>query len=399
MAYPRLVELIEDYRARHGVGETEFARRVGVTRQNLRQWRTKGVRRLPDRANLAAVARTIDKPYRQILSAALSDTGYLTAADEGQARPYAEVLHDAITVLTEATRLTNQPARQTSSGQWEPDPDPRAALAIDWAAFVTQALAGAAANVGSIEQVLAGRPGSWEAERVRQTLGSTVLDEKDLFQHRTEPVVVDLWVEAILSSIDDGTDAQYREAEDELARREESIPLPDDLPPGPFRPDDPRLVDVDWLTVDEQGYLVVTGKAGWGDDPADIALLTELQREAANSRPPTAGEIAYEQAHSAIAALSDTLAAQEQQEYADYAQRLTAAVRSRLERLELPTPIIVDITVAGGSPRGSYDDYRPPPYPRNPIEQAVEDAIIETPTPAALPGSPLHRAEQATDGQ
>src|SRR6185295_8383474 len=50
--------------------------------------------------------------------------------------------------LDEAAHLTNQPMRQNSSGQWEADPDPRAALPIDWAEFVTHALAGAAANIG-----------------------------------------------------------------------------------------------------------------------------------------------------------------------------------------------------------------------------------------------------------
>jgi hypothetical protein len=33
---------------------------------------------LPDRTNLAAVARVIGRPYRELLSAALFDTGYLT---------------------------------------------------------------------------------------------------------------------------------------------------------------------------------------------------------------------------------------------------------------------------------------------------------------------------------
>jgi hypothetical protein len=118
------------------------------------------VRRLPERDNLAAVARIIGQPYRQVLSAALFDTGYLTAPDTTIPRPYNEVLYDAIAALTEAAHLTNQLTRQNSSGQWEPDPDPRAALAIDWAEFVTHALAGAAANIGSTEQILARRPGS-----------------------------------------------------------------------------------------------------------------------------------------------------------------------------------------------------------------------------------------------
>ena len=34
------------------------------------------------------------------------------------------------------------------------------------------------------------------------------------------------------------------------------------LPPGPFSADEPRIAAVDWISVDEQGYLVVEGKAG-----------------------------------------------------------------------------------------------------------------------------------------
>jgi transcriptional regulator with XRE-family HTH domain len=156
MATPRLVELIDRYKDAHGVSDAELARRIGITRENLRLWRINGVRRLPERANLAAVARVIGQPYRQVLSAALFDTGYQTARDTTAPRLYDEVLYDAIAALTEAAHLTNQPMRQTSSGQWEPDPDPRAALPIDWAEFVTHALAGAAANVGGTEQILAG---------------------------------------------------------------------------------------------------------------------------------------------------------------------------------------------------------------------------------------------------
>jgi hypothetical protein len=394
MATPRLVELIDRYKNAHGVSDAELARRIGITRENLRLWRVNGIRRLPERSNLAAVARIIGQPYRQVLSAALFDTGYLTETDTAVPRPHDEVLHDAITTLTEATHLTNQPMRQNSSGQWEPDPDPRAALPIDWAAFVTHALAGAAANVGGTEQILAGRPGSWEAERVRQTLQSTVgVDDEHLLQHRTEPVVIDLWVESILRDTNDTTYDEYRDAELELSRREEAIPEPDDLPPGPFTADDPRITAADWISVDEQGYLVVEGKAGWGDDPADIALLAELHEEARASRPPTAGEIAYDEAHEAITDLWDALAAQERREYTAYAENLTAAVQSRLAALALPTAVTINITLAPEDARGhdAYDDHAPATYPRNAIEQAIDDAIANTPTPAALPGTPLDR--------
>jgi hypothetical protein len=230
---------------------------------------------------------------------------------------------------------------------------------------------------------------------VRQTLQSTVgVDDEDLLRHRTEPVVIDLWVESILRDTNDTTYDEYRDAEMELSRREEAIPEPDDLPPGPFTPEDPRIAAVDWISVDEHGYLVVKGKAGWGDDPADIALLTELHEEAQASRLPTPGEIAYDEAHEAIADLWDALAEQERREYTDYAENLTSAAQTRLAPLEPPTAVTINITLAPAEDaRGEdgYNDHAPPTYPRNAIEQAIDEAIANTPTPSALPGTPLDR--------
>src|SRR6185312_12860513 len=130
--------------AHHSATDTGLADRIGITRQTLVQWRNGELRSLPTQANLRAMATEIRRPYRQVLAAALFDTGYRTPTDDGTPRPYDEVLHDAIAALTEAAHLTNQPMRQNSSGQWEADPDPRAALPIDWAEFVTRALGGRA---------------------------------------------------------------------------------------------------------------------------------------------------------------------------------------------------------------------------------------------------------------
>ncbi|WP_237159691.1 helix-turn-helix domain-containing protein [Mycobacteroides abscessus] len=112
MATSRLVELIDRYRSAHGVSESELARRIGVTRENLRKWRTTGVRRLPERANLVATARVIGRPYREVLSAALFDTGYLDAVSN-ETRPHDEVLADAIAVLT-AGHQADQPTLPTN---------------------------------------------------------------------------------------------------------------------------------------------------------------------------------------------------------------------------------------------------------------------------------------------
>lgn len=138
-----------------------------------------------------------------------------------------ELLAEAIRVLTAAARLTrpvlerDEEASTTSgapvwreSGRSEPD---------DWAEFVSQALAGAAANVGGVETALAGRPGSWEADFARQMLTGTVGHAGEyLWEHRTEPVRITLYVDEIL--VDVGGWNPYWEAQQELGRRLDGIP-------------------------------------------------------------------------------------------------------------------------------------------------------------------------------
>jgi hypothetical protein len=55
--------------------------------------------------------------------------------------------------------------------------------------------------------------------------------------------------------------------------------------------------------------------------------------------------------------------------------------------------VTVNITIAPEGVLGpdGYDDHAPATYPRNGIEQAIEAAIAETPTPFTLPGTPLVR--------
>jgi hypothetical protein len=134
------------------------------------------------------------------------------AATEDGGR-YRDLLLWAVNVLTDAARLS-----WTGTG---PDGQPMTGAA-DWAEFVSLALAGAAANIGGIEAILAGRPGSWEADHLRSLLTSTVgYDGEYLLEHRTEPVVVTLFVDEIL--FDQGVWQSYDDALQELARRYEAI--------------------------------------------------------------------------------------------------------------------------------------------------------------------------------
>ncbi len=139
----------------------------------------------------------------------------VTGTGSVAARMYEQVLTDAVRVLTEAARLTRATPRRRNL------PDQTAGTAvepIDWAEFATQALAGAAANIGGVDAVLAGRPGSWEADGLRDLLLSTVgHDGQDLLTHRTEPVVVGVFVNEILNDL--GVWGQYDEAAQTLVER------------------------------------------------------------------------------------------------------------------------------------------------------------------------------------
>jgi hypothetical protein len=113
-------------------------------------------------------------------------------------RGYGQILAGAVMVLTEAARTIE-----------------------DFAGFLANACAGAAANLGSIDQLIAGRPGSWEADLVWQLLIGTVGDtDRDLLGHRTEPVTVRVYVDGLL--VDLGMWALYDEAYRELARRRDA---------------------------------------------------------------------------------------------------------------------------------------------------------------------------------
>jgi hypothetical protein len=128
-------------------------------------------------------------------------------------RAFEEVHADAVRVLTEAARATR--TRTDRDGPMRHEP-------ADFAEFVTHALTGAAANIGSVDQLLAGRPGSWEADHIRQLLASTVgYYEEYLLDYRTEPVTVVVAVDDLLTDL--GVSDLFDQAHDELYRREDAI--------------------------------------------------------------------------------------------------------------------------------------------------------------------------------
>ncbi len=124
-----------------------------------------------------------------------------TRTDTGiAARSRDELMADAVEVLTNAARHAH-----------------------DFPELLTHAVASAAANMGGIEELLADRPGSWEAAKVRDMLQSTVgHDEQYLYEYRTEPLVVRVHVDDTLHDLG-YADLYYRDADEDLSRREDAI--------------------------------------------------------------------------------------------------------------------------------------------------------------------------------
>ncbi|WP_396912820.1 helix-turn-helix domain-containing protein [Mycolicibacterium sp.] len=385
-----MVDLIDWYKNAHpDVTDAELARRAGITRANLSQWRSNGVRGWPARATLDALAATIGRPYREVVDAVLADTGY---ADTGGStavapRPYRLVLDDAVQVLTEAARLTNQPVRQQPDGSWEPDLDADG-IPIDWAAFVTSALAGAAANIGGVDAILAGRPGSWEAGVIRDALNATVgHDEWDLWRHRTEPVNIVVHPERILSDMSTSAwENGFYAAENELTGRENAI-----SPHRVYSYPGHELSDEMRAHFTDLGVEIIDGP------PPPLPTVEELEAaiaaERENPTELTPEEQATEDALAAIEALRNRLEALQRDELAEYGQHLAEAVRERLTALKLPVPVTVSVDL--DTPWDQAPDSPLEAWATGAIERAIAAAIAETPTPDTLPGTPLQRAEAA----
>ena len=273
---------------------------------------------------------------------ALSDEARTTPnqrSTRNSATAYAQLLGDAVAVLTAAARLTWIGHRRDGT---------RSARSCDWAEFVSLALAGAAANMGGIESVLAGRPGSWEADAVRTLLNSTVgPDEQQLLTHRTEPVVVNINVDDMM--VDLGAWQAYDDASDALQRRYSLLGLADVTPtPG-------SALDV-------------------------LAALPAATPEQ---------ELGCER----IGELEDQLERQRQQDWASYGAALANHIRAHATQIAgLPVPVVVTVDVAliPAMAFGTWGSGVGESLPERLLHAAVEA------TP--LPGhgrSPLERLEQA----
>jgi hypothetical protein len=210
-----------------------------------------------------------------------------------------DLLAEAIRVLTAAARRTRpvlerDDAASEAAGHpvWV-ESDKREPA--DWAEFVTLALAGAAANVGGISAVLAGRPGSWEAYGVRQLLASTVGEDGEfLHEHRTEPLVITVYVDEAL--YERGLWMAYDDAQTELTRRNMAVPEPADGAPDPEWDEQDRQIGVladleeqleeqrkrDWAAYGEAVKAHILAAAA---DRSDLRVPVEVTLELDDLRP------------------------------------------------------------------------------------------------------------------
>lgn len=94
--------------------------------------------------------------------------------------PEPDHIQAAIAALTSAARAQRTVAPGTPSEHREP---------VDFAEIACYVITATAANAGGVEQLLAGRPGSWEADYIRQIVLSVAGDDPaELFRYRTEPL-------------------------------------------------------------------------------------------------------------------------------------------------------------------------------------------------------------------
>jgi len=145
----------------------------------------------------------------------------MSATDPAQVPTQPETRADyiglAIAALTAAARTTRTIGAGTDTEHSEP---------ADFGEIACHVITRVAANLGGVDTLLAGRPGSWEADYVRQIVHSTT-PEEELLIWRTEPVRLHLDVEDVfydfgLEQLWDGDSAQaLKHAQDDSLTEEQ----------------------------------------------------------------------------------------------------------------------------------------------------------------------------------
>ena len=74
----KLLVILDHYKDTHGQpSDASIARAVGIAPQTISSWRKRGIRELPARETLMALADFMRVPYHEVLTAVLVDIGYM----------------------------------------------------------------------------------------------------------------------------------------------------------------------------------------------------------------------------------------------------------------------------------------------------------------------------------
>ncbi|WP_426624433.1 GntR family transcriptional regulator [Leifsonia sp. McL0607] len=276
----------------------------------------------------------------------------------------------------------------------------------DFGEIALQVLAGVAANLGGVEQLLAGRPGSWEAGIIRNAVNAIAPDDL-LPRYRTEPIRITLPIYEILS---DRTDAQrlYDQAQQIVQKRiqeaEDTLPQVDsdqfvwvydihpDRDPTPRSPGTPEWSWEAW----RESQLRYEAHTEW--IPYFEAEIREGDRSKLKAvyipKSPELGDefdrLEEERANQ-IGALDVEEALEEQRirEWTAYGAALKARIEHDAALVHgLDAPLEIDATTlvdkVGDVGLYNIDGF---------VRDLIETAIAATHSPDQLPSTPLERLE------
>lgn len=104
-----LWNIVQDHLDDVGVTEARFAGRIGTGAQTVNSWKKRGLKQLPAKDLLAAVARETGSDYMAVLTAALCDTGYLPEPEARPRRGRSGGSGDAAPIVQRTTGQTVKP--------------------------------------------------------------------------------------------------------------------------------------------------------------------------------------------------------------------------------------------------------------------------------------------------
>lgn len=120
-----LYDIAQRHMDAYGVRAAALARRMDMSPQALSSWKTRGVRELPTKASLEALARETRTPYGDVLTAALRDVGYLPPKEREQRGDTAPMTTagsapaPAVPAIDDATAARLAQARERWQGDME----------------------------------------------------------------------------------------------------------------------------------------------------------------------------------------------------------------------------------------------------------------------------------------